>query len=165
MHDEVKFEKSIDDTIKELSGFSQAAIKDAITNEESTEEKERSFKTIELENNWERKEQEPNKLEFDNLKIESALPAPPPVSVNNKQKFQKQDSKNSEIFVKIDKFYSAKKALESTKSKLNEIDELLKRIREVKIREEQELSSWEKDIVNLKSKIKDVHENIFEKIE
>ena len=45
------------------------------------------------------------------------------------------------------------------------MDELLKKIREIKLREEQELTTWEKEINNAKSRIKDVHENIFEKIE
>ncbi len=47
--------------------------------------------------------------------------------------------------------------------KMEDIDELVKKIREVKMREEQELGSWENDLINIKSRIKDVSENIFEK--
>jgi len=70
---------------------------------------------------------------------------------------------SNDVFVKIDKFHSAKKTLVEIQEKLENIDDMIKKIRETKIREEQELSSWESDLTNIKSRIKDVSENIFEK--
>ncbi|MBS3099245.1 hypothetical protein J4462_03465 [Candidatus Pacearchaeota archaeon] len=52
-----------------------------------------------------------------------------------------------DVFVKIDKFHSAKKTLRDVGNSLEEIDSLIKKIREVKLREEQEISSWEKDVI------------------
>jgi hypothetical protein len=154
-------------------GFSQAAIKDAINpiSDNEKEESDKEFKTIELDDNWSK----PSITETNNQNMISKplpqfpphtqtynpMPLPPPVQRISR----KEESKKADIFVKIDKFYSAKRALESTENKLNEIDELLKKIRDVKLREEQEISAWEKDLMNLKVKIKEVTENIFEKIE
>ena len=67
--------------------------------------------------------------------------------------------------MKIDKFYSAKRALEAAASKIDDIDALLQKIRETKMREEQELTSWEKEITTIKARIKDVTDTIFEKVE
>ena len=67
--------------------------------------------------------------------------------------------------MKIDKFHSAKKTLAAIESKVDEIDEMLKRIRETKLREDQELSSWDSELMHVKARIKEVSENIFEKLE
>ena len=49
--------------------------------------------------------------------------------------------------------------------KVTEIDELLRKIRETKLREEQELVGWEKELTSIKSNLQGVTENIFEKVE
>jgi len=74
-----------------------------------------------------------------------------------------QKESRSEVYIKIDKFYSAKRALSATEEKLEEIDELLKKIRETKLREEQELSAWEKELLSLKTRIKEVTNILSEK--
>lgn len=71
----------------------------------------------------------------------------------------------SDVFVRIDKFHSARKSLTDISERLEDIDELVKKIRETKLREEQELNSWEKDITHIKSRVQTVTENIFEKVE
>ncbi|MBS3088685.1 hypothetical protein J4402_02795 [Candidatus Pacearchaeota archaeon] len=70
-----------------------------------------------------------------------------------------------DVFVKIEKFRTARRTFNEVKSKLDEIDDLIKRIRETKMREDQELNSWERDVTQIKSKVRDVSENIFEKVE
>jgi len=74
-------------------------------------------------------------------------------------------AKTEDVYIKIDKFHSARRSLNSARDKLKEIDELMKKIRETKMREEQELSSWEEEIETIKSKVEDVTKNIFEKVE
>jgi len=69
-----------------------------------------------------------------------------------------------DIFIKIDKFRSIRKSLRDTQDKLEEIDSLLAKIRETKIREEQELSAWERELTMAKSRINDINTNIFEKV-
>jgi len=71
--------------------------------------------------------------------------------------------KSSSIYVKLEKFHTAKRALDDIKIKVEEVESLLGKIREVKMREEQELAGWEKDIFNIKSRLQDVTDNIFER--
>lgn len=174
-------------------GFSQAAIKEAVSSDEKRPEDkinipkkpEKIFKTIELE--------EPDTKPFPSENpylnyskigllrqptpsIKSPAIDQPPVSeqifpdiASDEDDFKPKEQrlpnteKNQDIFVKIDKFYSGKKALESIKQQVNQIDDLLKKIRDTKIKEENELSNWEKEIVLIKSRIQNVNDNIFEK--
>ena len=73
-------------------------------------------------------------------------------------------SKGGDVFVKIEKFYSAKKSLDAIKDQIDQINELLKKIRDIKLKEERELSVWEKEIALVKSRIQNVNETIFEKL-
>ena len=73
--------------------------------------------------------------------------------------------KTEDVYVKIDRFHSARKSLAAAKAKLHEIEQLLGKIRETRLREEQELASWEKEIDLVKAKVEDVTKNIFEKVE
>lgn len=147
------------------NNFSQAAIKEAINDKEPLPELDeeefpvpkKTFKTVEMEE-WQphehqslRETDEPNKLSLPPIKIK-----PLPTSF---------PEKNKDIFIKIDKFRSAKKAIEKTQSSLDEIHSLLGKIRETKMREEQELSAWERDLAQAKTSINEIRENIFEKVE
>jgi hypothetical protein len=123
-------------------GFAQAAIKEAVKEEKPEEN------TVEMEE-WQ-PSVPPMKKPIEPI----SLPAPTPTV-----------SKEANVFVNISRFHSAKKALETTKDKLEDIDKLLKRIREIKMREEQELSSWEKELTTIRARITEVTENIFEKMD
>jgi len=124
-------------------GFSQSVIKEAVTNEETDElseapkESGKMYHAVEL-------NEEPEEIKT------PALPKP---------------LKNKDVYVKIDKFSSAKKALEAAQLKIDEMQELLKVIRETKMREEQELEYWEKETATAKAHIQQVTENIFSKTE
>ncbi|HLC72013.1 MAG TPA: hypothetical protein VJH37_00355, partial [Candidatus Nanoarchaeia archaeon] len=164
-------------------GFSQSAIKDAITHE-STEDTlvgqplqtaNSAIKTVEVDE-WSPQQPIPSppvirkiseippqiRQEFSPVADTQSFSIP---SVSPVLARTARASKNSDIFIKIDKFYSAKKALEATSHKLEEIDAVLHKIRETKMREEQELTTWEKDLATIKTRIKEVTETIFEKIE
>lgn len=88
--------------------------------------------------------------------IESDEDLRPPKSPDSSQK--------GDVFVKIEKFYSAKKSLDAIKQQIDQIDDLLKKIRDIKMKEERELAVWEKEIALVKSRIQNVNETIFEKI-
>ncbi|MDO8509031.1 MAG: hypothetical protein Q7S27_05090 [Nanoarchaeota archaeon] len=188
-HELPSFPDSLND-----KGFSQAAIKDAVSSnfEESSviappekypnyqdNEPERimpennsKFQAIEME------EWTPSMRAGDSLPITrkpSNIPyspitssprlEEPPVMNYERDEPPKKGGKNSDIFVKLDKFYSARKALFDAQDKLQEIDALLRKIRETKFREDQELKSWENELTGIKVKINDVAINLFEKVE
>ncbi|MEM4271639.1 MAG: hypothetical protein QXD13_00930 [Candidatus Pacearchaeota archaeon] len=88
-----------------------------------------------------------------------------PVPAERKVAELKPEKKTEDIFVKIDKFHSARKSLMIARAKIHEIEQLLSKIRETRMREEQELASWEKEIDLIKSKVEDVTKNIFEKVD
>lgn len=121
-------------------GFSQSAIKEAVANEDLKETEERPhipYKTIEA-NEW---------------------TSPPQTHVSS----SRRDSKP--IFVRIDKFQLARDSLETVKTKLTEIEQLLKMIREVKAKEDTELSAWESEMESIKTRVQGVVNDIFDKTE
>lgn len=69
------------------------------------------------------------------------------------------------IFIRLDKFKQTSDTLEEMRRKLEEIDHSLKRIREIKSKEDQELTEWEKEIDIIKTKIDDIERNIFSKFD
>jgi len=96
----------------------------------------------------------------------SNLPAPRGRYVQQKPRLRiAQPQQAADVFVRIDKFHTARKSLSEIKNRLNDIDELVRRIRDTKLREEQELAGWEKELLQIKSRVQTVTENIFEKVE
>lgn len=178
------------------SSFSQAAIKEAITQDEikepeenviSSDEPNKKFRAIEM--NEDKEPQKNSNPYLASIKTgspskkisyteqttpyqpkNSFLIGPPPEEEkepeNNFEKPEKapEASKGGDVFVKIEKFYSAKKSLDAIKDQIDQIDELLKKIRDIKLKEERELSVWEKEIALVKSRIQNVNETIFEKL-
>lgn len=132
--------------------FSQAAIKDAISQGDEDEmsvigQPAQRAELVEMD------EWAPSTR---NSFSSANLPSPPSQPRSGMQS-------PSDIFVKIDKFHVAKKSLAEARVQLEEIDDLMKKVRETKMREEQELLQWERDLSQIKSRIRDVSENIFEK--
>ena len=137
-------------------GFSQSAIKEAVNVEEHSEEPEErlpEFPDHEIPSEEKR---------FKTIEMKEWSPTPQIEKIRS-EKYNVL--KTSDIFVKIDKFRSAKKSLFDVKQGLEEIDSILRKIRETKLREEQELEAWEREITAAKDKIKNVNEEIFEKVE
>ncbi|MCU0642327.1 MAG: hypothetical protein MUF61_01980 [archaeon] len=118
---------------------------------------------------FEMPEEEPEKQEFPDVpkertpKIKEIEEWNPPAPAQAAE--IKSGKKAEDVYVKLDRFHSARKALFSARDKLKELEELMKKIREARMREEQELASWEDEINSVKSKVEDVTKNIFEKIE
>jgi len=157
--------------------FSQAAIKDAVAEEDeglpeipAAGDAERS-KVVEMEE-WEPSEQRASPRDEWQLQgvptgrlnpvgIERQAPI---VQRQAVRQFVKE-SDAPDVFVKIDKFHSAKRALTDVREKLQDIDELIKKIRDTKMREEQELTFWERNVAQIKARIENVSESIFEKVD
>lgn len=74
--------------------------------------------------------------------------------------------KNAEpVFIRIDKFENGLEVFEKAKKKIIEIEKMLKDIRELKEKEELEISGWEKEIQTTKEQIERVDKELFSKIE
>ena len=151
-------------------GFSQAAIKDAVG--DSEEEEQEIFPNVAETKKADDMEEWTPSLQPSNREPQHAFAVREnrdekigePVALNFNS-MKEESRKNSDIFVKLDKFYSARKALIDAQQKMEDINELLKKIREIKMREEQELSAWEREMMGVKSRLNDITVNLFEKVD
>lgn len=80
-------------------------------------------------------------------------------------KIQKSTKISKPVFIRLDKFQQTLETFEEIKSKVNEIEDLLNKIRETKIKEDQELAEWEREIQLIKSRIDLIDKNIFDKVD
>jgi len=140
-------------------GFSQSAIKDAISSDKYSESDLQPIMPklipapqIKTPDSSEEEDKDLDEEEEDAVEIK---PKKVPISSSS--------NKEENVFVRLDKFHSSRRALNETKTRLEDIDSLLKKIREIKQREEQELSAWEKEVTELKAKIQSIRENIFDR--
>jgi len=78
--------------------------------------------------------------------------------------FKTSTKKIEPVFIRIDKFEESLKIFEKTKSKISEIEKMLKHISSVKESEDRELESWQSEIEMIKKQIEKVDKNIFSKI-
>jgi len=158
-------------------GFSQAAIKDAVKgnlNSELPKLPELPSEDKDLEDKTEEKKSKVIEMEewkpAHSIRVSKTEPAEThseAVEVKRKSDFIGFKAKEigaPDVFVKIDKFRSARRTFNDIKKKLEDIDSLISKIRETKLREEQELSAWEKEIMNIKSRVEEISENIFDKV-
>ena len=148
-------------------GFSQTAIKNAIDNEEDTDNQYKEKDSEEIVGNA-KKSRTFKTIEVDSMPDipSKKLPLPPTKEEIRKPEINTNsfESKKKEVFVKIDKFQSARKALSSAQENVTEIENMLRKIRDVRMREDQELTAWERDIESVKVRIEEISKNIFEKV-
>lgn len=108
-----------------------------------------------------------NSPEFADIKEQEEEIIPPQTLIPRHAEYAQEQSirQKGPIFIRLDKFKSAKSSLDNIKEKVIEINELLKKIREIRQKEEQELEYWEKEIHDIQNKLNAVTESIFEKVE
>lgn len=68
------------------------------------------------------------------------------------------------VFIRVDKFEDAMKVFNDTRKKMENIEKILKDLKGIKEKEDQELTSWENEIMSLKDQIEKVNTDIFSKI-
>ena len=131
--------------------FSQNAIKEAVTGREEVDTKGYADESIGT-----RMMQEP------------PIPYTKDIEEGVPKKFReaaKLVKKTEPVFIRIDKFEQSLETFEKAKKKIMEIEKMLKDIKKLKEKEEEELSNWERDIQTTKEQIERVDKELFSKIE
>lgn len=132
--------------------FSQVVIKEAIRGPEPKPMIREETESQEWTPTFPEERQKEPRMQFQRIpRQEVRIEAPP--------REEKKD-----IFVKIDKFRAAKKSMELISKNLIEMEDLIRKIRDTKMREEQEFTNWERDINSIKERIANVREDIFERL-
>jgi len=105
--------------------------------------------------------------------IKSTIPMPPQkhsfkqntVSmVSTKKDVSPTPNESEPIFVRLDKFQSAQKSLDLIKKRVLDIELTIRGIKEVKSKEDEELSKWNSETQELKSLLSEIDDEIFGKI-
>ena len=76
----------------------------------------------------------------------------------------KQISESEPVFVRIENFQESEKRFNEIKKKVREIENALNKVKEVKIKEDEEISRWTEDLGKIKSKLNEIDSDIFSKI-
>jgi len=74
-------------------------------------------------------------------------------------------ARNEPVFIRIDKFEESLKVFEKTREQVKEIEDLVRHAKNLKVKEDEELSKWEEEIQAIKEQIGKVDRDIFSKIE
>jgi len=70
--------------------------------------------------------------------------------------------KEKTMFVKVDEYQKATKAIEKIKEKIEESQKILNKLKELKDEEDSELESWQHNLEDLKEKLLEVDQKLFE---
>ena len=69
------------------------------------------------------------------------------------------------IYIRLDKFETTVESFSEIKNKIIEIESLLKQIKDIKIKEENELNEWERELQVIKARIEFIDKNIFNRLD
>jgi hypothetical protein len=73
--------------------------------------------------------------------------------------------KSEPFFVRIDKFQDAKKNLGEIGKRLKEMETVLGKINETKIKEDEEIASWKEEMKNIRSFLSTIDQNLFNRVQ
>ncbi|MEK6909004.1 MAG: hypothetical protein AABX23_03055 [Nanoarchaeota archaeon] len=140
-------------------GFSQSMIKSAVEDED---------KNLPELPEWDQESIQAKPVRT--MELDEWTPRASPQRQQNKQMMSESLKMSSNqqindkrpIFVKLDKFKEARESLVKISEKLDQMDELLKMIKDLKSKEDEEINSWEKDIESIKARILFINKEIFE---
>ena len=120
-------------------GFSQTAIKEAVMTDTLEEVPKSNIRLMEIED-WPQKEEHQRQITV-------------------------KPMEQKPLFIRLDNFTEAFESFKRIQISIKEVEEMLIKIKEVKIKEETELTSWEKEIESVKARLSDLSRNLFDKVE
>lgn len=129
--------------------FSQNTIKDAITGKKEGEEVFDADDFVPTEDEIQMMQRKPFTRE----------------ATSSDFKTSKSVKRKEPIFIRIDRFEECLQIFEKTKTKILEMESMLKEIKRIKEKEEKELEFWENEIKTIKKQIEKIDKDIFSKIE
>lgn len=138
--------------------FSQNTIKEAVAGEKEVEPEEAD------ESEYEKEGMMREPLEEERPIKNFAQSAPIQKSYQGYSKPYTTQRKAEPVFIRLDKFEESLEVFNSAKEQISEIEHLLKNVKELKAREEEELNSWENRIQEIKKQIEKVDQDVFSKI-
>ena len=98
--------------------------------------------------------------------MEKPLIKPREIISHNPLKTERNLTKKIEpIYVRLDKFQTTVEAFDEIKSKIDDIEDTLRKTREIRAKEEQELEKWEREIQIIKTRINAIDKNIFHELD
>ena len=148
--------------------FSQDTIKKAVTGKK--EDEEVSADEFELPKLKEvptmQKPRTKNYEDYEEEEYEEEEEMPPMKSQKIPRSFQNMGvtRKAEPVFIRLDKFEESMHTFEKIKDQISEIEHLIRNTKELKVKEEEELSSWENEIQTIKNEIEKINQEIFSKI-
>jgi len=96
--------------------------------------------------------------------VEYEEPVPQPREF--KQEVRKNPLKSNEpIYIRLDKFKTTLESFEDIKEKVEDIEKLLIKIKDIREQEDKELNEWELEIQMIKTRIETIDKNIFDKLD
>ncbi|MDP1728580.1 MAG: hypothetical protein Q8L27_00060 [archaeon] len=77
---------------------------------------------------------------------------------------RKFEQRKEPVFVKLDKFKDSVHKFDEIKSKVSDIDSTLKKIKEIRDKEEGELKAWEEKVQLIKEKVDNIDNSLFSRM-
>jgi hypothetical protein len=138
--------------------FSQNTIKEAVAGEKEVEPEEADELSSEFD-----EEEAPMMQESPEEKI-ARVPMNQSKSYPGFSKQYTMQKKVEPVFIRLDKFEESLEVFNEAKEQISEIEHLLRNVKELKAKEEEELNSWENKIQEIKKQIEKVDQDVFSKI-
>ena len=74
------------------------------------------------------------------------------------------ESRKEPVFVKLDKFKDSVSKFDEIKTKINDIDSTLRKIKEIREKEDHELRAWEEKVQLIKEKVDNIDNSLFSRM-
>jgi hypothetical protein len=145
--------------------FSQDTIKDAITGKKEDEVFDSDDFLEEEKRTMNKPLQKPTTTESEDYETGVLMKSKFKEVPQNFVERNYMTKKAEPVFIRIDKFEESMNIFHDIKTQVSEIENLIKRTKEIKAKEEEELASWQTEIQQIKDQIEKVNQDIFSRIE
>lgn len=104
----------------------------------------------------------PSKLtqEIDNIKKDNIKK----IGSRNERKEKIEKIKSIQIrrpvFIKIDHFKEILESIDKIEKRVHEVDVIIKKLKEIRLKEDQEMTSWEQEVQEIKSRLEEIEKSL-----